>query len=398
MVPHRAPLDHLLDGGRRTAAVTDPAPRPSPRGPLRIAITHPYSWPEVRRGAERIIVESARALARRGHDVTVLTAGDAAGTTTEAHGAGEVTTVRFRRVLAVGPRHERWFGLRILPALLRGRFDAVHSMMPRDAVAAIRTARRTGHRTVYEELGNPYRWWWEGLPDRRARARVVADVDVFGCMSAYAQSVLAEQWGRTGARIPGGVRLDQFRPVAPREPAPTILFAGAVAERRKGLAPLLAAVALLHDEHPDLRLWVSGDGDIEPLLDEAPPVARSHVVHLPLGAPHDQGDRCARSWCLALPSTGDSFGLVLLESLAAGTPIVVADDAAPPELAQPGVGEVARLDDPASLADALRRAFDLASDPATPERCRGAAAGYDWDEGIAPLLESLYRARGRDEG
>jgi hypothetical protein len=69
---------------------------------------------------------------------------------------------------------------------------------------------------------------------------------------------------------------------------------------------------------------------------------------------------------------------------------VVCDDSAPPELAQPGVGEVATPRDPASLADACRRAFALVREPGIEARCRAAAAPYDWDTGVAPAVEQLY--------
>src|ERR671919_397201 len=64
---------------------------------MKVAITHPYSWPEVRRGAERITVETGRALAARGHDVTLFTAGRApAG---DGGRGRSPRVVRYRRVL-----------------------------------------------------------------------------------------------------------------------------------------------------------------------------------------------------------------------------------------------------------------------------------------------------------
>ncbi len=388
-------------------------------GALKLALTHPYSWPEVRRGAERITVETAAALARRGHDVTLFTSGSTGGaagrggstngsTGVSSNGAGAgaardaparattdgpdgVRTVRVRRVHRDPLAHERWFGLRLVPLLTRGHYDAVHSLMPRDAVAAIRARRLGGHRTVYEELGNPYRRWWASLPDRRARERVVRHVDVYGCMSRFSLSVLEAEWDRQGALIPGGVRLDEFTPAPARATEPTVLFSGAIDERRKGLGLLFEAAALLVADWPELRIWLSGAGDPGPYL-AAVPTLRDHVEHLALGDVRGQGERYGRAWVTALPSVGDSFGLVLLESLACGTPIVVLDDAAPPELVTPGTGAVARPGDPASLAEALGAALALASEPATAGRCRAAAAAFDWDTGIAPRLEHLYSA------
>jgi phosphatidylinositol alpha-mannosyltransferase len=352
---------------------------------MKVAITHPYSWPEVRRGAERITVETGRALAARGHEVTVFTAGDSAN----KRRAGGVTTVRYRRVFDNSLRHERWFGWRVLPALVRGRFDAVHSLMPHDAMAAIRARRLTGHVTVYEEMGNPYRWWWKRLPDQRVRERVVRDVDVYACMSRYALRVLEEEWKRGGVVIPGGVRLDEFAPANQRAPEPTILFSGAVAEPWKHLDTLLEAVALLAGREPGIRLLLSGPGDPAPLLAAAPFEARTRTTVLDLGAADQQAERYGNAWVTALPSEADSFGMALVESLACGTPIVVSDNGAPPELVTSDTGAVARLGDAEALASALTTGLELARREETRERCRERAGEFDWGA-IAPFLEKLY--------
>lgn len=358
---------------------------------MRLAITHPYCWPEVRRGAERIIVETARAMAGRGHEVTVLTSGWAAGRTRD----DGFTTVRYRRRFHHPARHERWFGWRILPALTRGRFDAVHSMMPNDALAAIR-AKRLGaeHRTVYEELGIPYPEPWDNLPDGHIRRRLVRDVDEYGCMSRFALDVLAERWGRKGVLIPGGVRTDQFTAAPEREPQPTVLFSGTLDDERKGVALLLEAAALVLEHVPDLQLWLSGQGDAHRYIDAAPIEVRAHVEALDLGAPQEQAARYGRAWATALPSINDSFGMVLVESLACGTPIVVADHSAPPEMVRPGAGTICEPGDATSLAEALRKALALAADPATVDRCRAVAAEYDWDRSLAPAFERIYAGSG----
>lgn len=354
---------------------------------MKLAVTHPYSWPEVRRGAERIIVETARSMAARGHEVTVFTAGAEAS---RRHQDG-VTTVKLRRRFEDSFRHERWFGRRITPLLMRGRFDAVHCMLVHDAVAAVRARRLTGNRVVYEELGSPQKEFWVTQPNRRERERLVRDTDVYGCMSNYSLDVLKSEWGRVGDLIPGGVRVSEFSPATTREPSPTVLFSGAIAEPRKGLGDLLAAADLLMDERPDLQLWLSGQGDPAEMLGRASPRVRDQVTILPVGDPRGLSDRYAAAWVTSLPSVGDSFGMTLIESLASGTPIVVADHGAPPQLVTPTTGSVATPHDPVSLAAALEAGFALASDPATAEHCRAFALQFDWDASIAPLLEKLYR-------
>jgi glycosyltransferase involved in cell wall biosynthesis len=342
----------------------------------------------VRRGAERIVVETARAMAARGHDVTILTAG---AHRERAHDATRrVTTVRLRRRFSDNARHERWFGRAVLPRLVFERFDVVHSMMPYDAVAAIRAKRWRRHRTVYDEMGIPIKPWWHGDPAEKARLRIVRDVDVYGCMSQFALDALRRECGRDGVLIPGGVRLDEFRPKSEREPHPTVLFSAALDEPRKGLATLLDAVALLAVDEPDVRLWLSGPGDPTAIVAAAPLAARDRTTVLPLGAPGEQADRYASAWATALPSINDSFGVALIESLACGTPIVVADHSAPPEFVTPETGAVCQPGDAESLAAALRHAFALARDAATVARCRATARAFDWDDALAPHLEKIY--------
>jgi len=355
---------------------------------VRLALTHPYSWPEVRRGAERIIHELSRALARRGHAVTVFTAGRAASRSPEAG----VTTVRLRRHFDLDPRHEREFGLRLVPLLVAGRFDAVHSLTPLDAEASLRAAYIRRHRrTVYTNLGLPFRSWWDERYDGAAHRRVVRGIDAYGCMSRFALDTLRTEYQRDGVLTPGGVNLGEFQPADERAPSPTVLFSGAVAEPHKGLRTLLDAIAIASEAEPDIRLWISGPGDARPLLEAAPPEARKRAEILPLGAPGEQSQRYRQAWVTALPSRGDSFGMVLVESLACGTPVVGTTHSALPELVDPGrTGALCEPEDAQSTADALLRSIDLARRPETVEACRESARPYDWDTGIAPLLEDLY--------
>ena len=352
---------------------------------MKLAITHPYSWPDVRRGAERIVVETSRALAARGHEVTVFTSGWEP-TRENRDGA---QTIKFRRHFRDPYRHELSFALRVLPRLAAGRYDAVHAMMPLDALAAVASRGIAGHKVLYDEMGIPQRDWWEHQRDGWARRMIVRKADVYACMSQYALDALQTDWNRKGALLPGGVRVKSFSPATEREPAPTILFSGLLDDPRKGVEDLLRAAVILSRTRPKLKVWLSGPGDPGRILAKVPDAA-AMVEHLPVGEPTSQAERYGRAWVTCLPSISESFGLVLIESLACGTPIVVVDDAAPPSLVTSGTGSVAKPHDPESLAAALDTGLTLAQEDGTPQRCRTRAERFDWDDAIAPLLESLY--------
>ena len=362
---------------------------------MRIALTHAYSWPEVRRGAERFVPGLAAALARRGHQVVhYSSAWEPAGDEPDG-----VQDKRLRRRFEDPARHELDFGIRLLPRLAAASFDAVHSLGRHDAVASIRAARlHPRRRTVITDLGLPNPHWWaeQGRREARAVERVVRQIDVYSCMSRCAVEHLAENYGRRdGVVVPGGVDLDTFRPAEARAPRPTILFSGAIAEPRKGVPVLLEALPLIAEAEPDVELWLSGPGDPEPMLMQAPSDARARTRALGLGEAGGQGDRYGRAWITCLPSTHDSFGMALVESLACGTPVVTTTHSAPKEVVEPGVtGELCEPDDPAGLAKACVRAFALTRRAGTADACRGASEPFDWDRGLAPLVEQLYRGEG----
>jgi phosphatidylinositol alpha-mannosyltransferase len=298
-----------------------------------------------------------------------------------------------RRRFSSAGRHERQFAAWVGLQLAAEQYDAVHSLGARDAQASIlANGVRRGRRTVYTNLGNPVRWYWDKRPDRRAHRMVVERVDAYGCLSRYSLEALRRDFGREGVLTPGGVNLGEFKPAAHRAVEPTLLFSGALDQAGKGLPVLLEAAAIVRRSEPRLRVWLSGPGNPVPALEAAPAAVRDAVEVLPLGEPSDQASRYASAWVTVLPSQGEAFGLVILESLASGTPVVGSDDAALPELITEGAtGTTCDPSSAASVADAINRAFQLADRAGIARVCRESAAAYDWDQRLAPDLERLYQ-------
>lgn len=271
---------------------------------MRVALTHAFCWPEVRRGGERLVAELSAAMATLGHDVTVFSSAFSPGRSV----SDGMRWVRLRRSSVDTCRAEADFGRRVLPALLAGRFDVVHAFGRRDGVASLRAAKVHPSRlTAYTDIGVPERAWWEAR-GREADyvARVVRDVDLYGCMSRYALDFLERDYGRVGVLTPGGVDLDAFAPGPPRTRHPTILFSGAVDQPHKGVGTLVDALPLVARAFPDVRLVLSGPGDPAPVLVAASAPALDRIDLVGTGELAEQRDRYASAWCCALPSWGDT--------------------------------------------------------------------------------------------
>jgi phosphatidylinositol alpha-mannosyltransferase len=358
---------------------------------MRIGVTSVFCWPEVRRGAERMIFELSRALHERGHEVTVFSSAYASGRSVEQG----VRWVRTKRHHDDVWKASADFGRRLLAELLAARLDAVHAHGLWDCTAAIRASHLwRGQRTVFTDLGLPEREWWDSVgPVGARRQQYVADnVGVYGGMSEFAVDVLKDNYGREGVVTPGGVNLAEMRPAARRADHPVLLFSGAITEPRKGVATLLEALPIIAESEPGVELWLSGPGDPAALVDAAPAAARPRTTLLGLGEIHDQAARYGQAWATVLPSVNDSFGQALLESLACGTPIVASTNAAVPELVTPGItGSLCQAGDAGSVASACLQTIELARLPATVEACREFAAPYDWLTGLAPRYERYYR-------
>jgi phosphatidyl-myo-inositol alpha-mannosyltransferase len=231
---------------------------------------------------------------------------------------------------------------------------------------------------------------------RAVLGRLAAAVAVSDAAAAYHGGALGVPKARFRI-VPNGVEVARFASAEPFEDLraderPTLLFVGRL-EKRKGLEPLVRAFTLLKAERPDLRLLVVGDGPERARCQGLLPARlRSDVTFLGRVAQEDLPRYYATCDLYVSPALGgESFGIVLLEAMAAGAPIVASD--------LPGYRSVARDElqgrlvppgDPQALADAIRALLDNAS-------LRGAMAAegkrtvqaYDWAV-VADRLRDLY--------
>jgi glycosyltransferase involved in cell wall biosynthesis len=349
-----------------------------------------YAWPEVRRGGERYLHELAGALAAAGHDVRILT-------TAPSHGGGEIRGVPVRRLRRRWVLRRRFgdqadevaFGAQALASLAAARIDVWHAMGTADGLAAAELARVRGIRSVFTDHGFPNRASRERRPDHALFERLVRHVDRYVCVSEAAGSFLREGYGRTPDVLSGGVDVDRFSPADAREARPTLLFASDASESRKNLPLLFDAVAELRRRGTDVALWVAGPGDQEAALAVAPPEAQEATSLLGSVDPDALIGLYGRAWATVLPAHAEAFGLVLVESLACGTPVVALDEGGPTEIVRLGIGALAAAT-ATDVARACEEAVDLAANPSTTAICRDAAMAWDWRTSIVPRMETIY--------
>ncbi|GAB3067149.1 hypothetical protein GCM10027053_33350 [Intrasporangium mesophilum] len=209
-----------------------------------------------------------------------------------------------------------------------------------------------------------------------------------------------------GLRIPtvvigNGVDIERFRPASPTErdaarerlglgrDERVVLFIGNEFGR-KGLPALVEAVATLAS---DTHLFVvGGTPDMIAAESSSPPaLALGRRLHF-AGAQPDPRQWLHAADVLAMPSAYESYGLVVLEALACGVPVVASPTGCVPDVIEDGVNGAIVTPSPNLLAEGLRRV--LASD-AGPMRAaaRSSAEEHSWSAVARRYLEVLAALR-----
>lgn len=356
---------------------------------MRIALLHPTYWPEVTRGSERLIHDLAGTLASRGHEVTILTSHPGAPSTDREDSYRVVRSRRWPQPPTFG-LHESFLGNvpNVVWRLLRGRYDVAHAFHLSDAWGATRARSMGGPPVVFSYHGIPTR---HHLVARRYRLEMMQQVVSGAAACTVLSEAAADPFRRYLARDPrvvgAGVVTEDFATDRSRDPDPTLLMAASLGDPRKRGELLLDAFASVRARRPDLRLRVvrTRDPFMSPREHELPDGAEWIDAH---GA---MAEAYAGSWATVHPAVEEPFGLVLVESLAAGTPVVAARSGACPEiLTGERVGTLFERDDRAGLERAIEGALGLAADPMTAEACRERAREFDWSR-VVENYEAVYR-------
>ncbi|MET3478831.1 MSMEG_0565 family glycosyltransferase [Variovorax atrisoli] len=380
--------------------------------PLRIALlTHSVNP----RGGVVHTLELAAALHEAGHAVTVLApAAPGQRLFRQPPCAVELVPVQTTprdTVEMVRSRIEA-FVQHLRGMLARERFDVLHThdSIGGNALARLHDAGdidgfvRTVHHLDSFDVPQLTQWQHTAF----ARASQVL------CVSRLWREHLASEYGIAAHEVPNGVDTTRFSPQARssdaalaqrlgiRRGAPVVLALGGV-EERKNTARLLSAFALLRVSHPQAQLVVAGGAS---LLDHTAYALRFRALMQELGFDDDPAQPVRLTGPLpdedipslyrladvvAMPSLREGFGLVVLEALASGVPVVASRIAPFTEYLAEDDVSWADPSDAGAIADALRHALSTRDAQRIARSASRLSGRFSW-QASAERHAALYRA------
>ncbi|HZJ27869.1 MAG TPA: glycosyltransferase family 4 protein [Acidimicrobiia bacterium] len=331
---------------------------------MRIALVCPYSV-SIPGGVQGQVLGLAHSLRAQGYDARVLAPADGPPPAPFVTSVGPSTKVSSNGSISpIAPGKDA--ARRTLEALRGFRPDVLHlhePLVPGPPSAALLGTRIPSVGTFHMAAPRSdtfYRWF--GKP----ASGVAKLITIRTAVSTDARRTAQENLGGTYWVLPNGVDLEPIEQADPYPTiAPTVLFIGRH-EPRKGLGVLLDAWEQLD---ADAVLWVASDGPETATL-QARGVGRVEWIGRITDAEKARRLRAATVFC-APALHGESFGVVLLEAMAASTTVVASDIPGFRNVARPGVeAMLVAPGDPGALADVLR---SVLTDP--PRRDELAEAG-----------------------
>ena len=362
---------------------------------MKIGIVNPYSW-DVPGGVGFHIRDLALKLRSRGHDVQVLTPSTSDDLPDWITSAGSSVSIPFNGSVAnisVKPRAlartRRW--------LADNDFDVVHVHEPvvpsvSMAAAMLSTAPLVG--TFHAALGRSVSRAIASAPMRLYMERIGVRIAV----SEEARRTLIEHHGGDAVIIPNGVETASFRSAQPLEQwvgtdeRPVIVFLGRLDEPRKGLSIFAGAIAGVLERFQGARFLIAGRGDA-PEIRQAVERFGDSVSFLGGISDEEKESLLAGAHIYVAPQTGgESFGIVLVEAMAAHTAVVASDIPAFRAVLEDGrAGALFETGNSDSLARTL---IDLLTDRDRLEELSAAgarsSAQYDW-EVVADKVFEVYK-------
>lgn len=360
---------------------------------MRIGLVCPYSW-DAPGGVRTHVADLAETLIARGHQVSVLAPMDAdpqpetpewvvdGGRPIALPYNGAVARVNFG--IKAARRVRQW--------IRDNRFDVLHihePVAPGLSLLACWAANgpmvATWH-SAHERsriLSAGYALAQTAMEKVRGRIAV----------SEEARRTLVAHLGGDAVLIPNGVRVASYRNVEPHpqfDPnRPSILFLGRIDEPRKGLDVLLEVLPTVLAAVPTLQVFIAGPGDIHERLADVEPSLAMRLTFLGRVSDLDKAKALHSTQLYIAPHTGgESFGIVLIEAMAAGAPVLASDlPAFRRVLGNPPAGAVFSNQDATALAEqAVALLGDQERLSALRELGSQRVLAFDWETVVTDVL------------
>ncbi len=392
---HRRPSRGLAHAaaavaGRSLRRTTGQAQR---RWLMRIGMVCPYSF-DVHGGVQSHVLQLAEVMRDRGHHVSVLAPASphvelpdyvvSGGRAVPIPYNGSIARLRFGP--ATHRKVKRW--------LTDGDFDVLHLHEPNApslSLLALQAAEgpivATFHTSTTKSMALSV---FQGLL-RPYHEKIIGRIAV----SDLARRWQMEALGSDAVQIPNGVDVESFA-AAPQldgypRPGKSVLFLGRYDEPRKGMKVLMGALPALTERFDDIEILIVGRGDEDELREEAGPLA-DHLRFLGQVDDAEKASALRSVDAYCAPNTGgESFGIVLVEAMAAGTAVVASDlDAFRRVLEDGKAGRLVPVDDADALAEGL---IEVLEDDEARRRYIDAATEavrqYDWSV-VAGQIMRVY--------
>jgi phosphatidylinositol alpha-mannosyltransferase len=372
---------------------------------VKIALVSPYDYPYPG-GVTNHVRHLYREFTAMGHEVRIMAPSSNRNLEREEDDVYRIGGVR--RVPANGSiaRITLSFRLarRVREVLAAEGFDVVHAhepLMPSLPPTVLRSSHALNVGTFHAYRGSYYGYFY-GRPVLR---RVFHSLDGRIAVSRAAKRFVRQYFMARYTVIPNGVEVSRFAPDAVEplpefsDGRPNILFVGRP-EKRKGVGYLLRAYPAVKNAFPDARFIVVGAGDWADSpyrayinrhrMNDIVVVGRVSEAVLP------RYHRSADVFC-APATTGESFGIVLLEAMAAGLPIVASDiEGYTQVLHHQQEGLLVPPRDASALADAICQVLqDRALAAELGARGRETAQQYAWPRVAEQVLDFYVKTASR---
>jgi glycosyltransferase involved in cell wall biosynthesis len=278
------------------------------------------------------------------------------------------------------------------------KFDVIHAHFSYpDGWVAARLGRRFSVPVVITEHA-PWRPWMDDYSLVRSKAKRAFDECAFhvGVSRSVQDETrhFVDDPGKIRV-IPCGVDGSVFTLGTRPRQSNQVLFAGAI-RQIKGLDILLRAMRILMDGGRQYKLVIVGDSYYKKYQDEYVRIRRMASdldlqVNFVSGKPQVQlANYMQESSVLVLPSRKESLGMVLVEALACGTPVVATRCGGPEDIVTEQVGALVPPEDPEALARAIERIVEHPEQYKPSDLRSYALQKFSW-QGITDQYLDLYR-------